>query len=64
MALSERFVALDVHQHDSMVAAIAASQIAAAAASQEVVLTPPPKMSLERFAQGAPDQLAATDQGV
>jgi transposase len=51
----ERFVALDVHKHYVMVAAIDAAQ--------QVVLTPR-KLSLERFAQWAPEHLAPTDQVV
>lgn len=55
MAPVERFVALDVHKHYVVVAAIAATQ--------QVVLTPR-KLSLERFAQWAPAQLHPTDQVV
>ena len=51
----ERYVALDVHTHYVMVAAIDAAQ--------QVVLTPR-KLSLERFAQWAPEQLRQTDQVV
>ena len=52
MARIERFVALDVHKHYVMVAAIDAAQ--------EVVL-PPRKLSLERFGQWAPEHLSQTD---
>jgi transposase len=55
MASVERFVALDVHKHYVMVAALNAAQ--------QVVLAPR-KMSLERFAQWAPDHLTPTDQVV
>ncbi len=55
MAPVERFVALDVHKHYLMVAAIAAAQ--------QVVLTPR-QLSLERFAQWAPEHLRQTDQVV
>jgi transposase len=55
MALVERFVALDVHKHYVMVAAIDAAQ--------QVVLTPR-TLSLERFAQWAPEHLRPTDQVV
>src|SRR5262249_14288543 len=55
MALIERFVALDVHKLYVMVAAIDAAQ--------QVVLTPR-RMSLERFAQWAPEQLTHRDQVV
>lgn len=55
MAPVERFVALDVHKHYVMVAAIDAAQ--------QVVLTPR-KLSLERFAQWAPEHLRQTDQVV
>lgn len=51
----ERFVALDVHKHYVMVAAIDAAQ--------QVVLAPR-KLSLERFAQWAPEHLQPTDQVV
>jgi transposase len=50
-----RLVALDVHKHYVMVAAINAAQ--------QVVLAPR-KMSLERFAAWAPDHLPQTDQVV
>jgi transposase len=50
-----RFVALDVHKHYVMVAAIDAAQ--------QVVLAPR-KLSLERFAQWAPEHLQPTDQVV
>jgi transposase len=55
MAPVERFVALDVHKHYVMVAAIDAAQ--------QMVLTPR-KLSLERFAQWAPEHLRPTDQVV
>jgi transposase len=55
MAAVERYVALDVHKHYLMVAAIDAAQ--------QVVLAPR-RMSLERFAQWAPDQLTQRDQVV
>ena len=55
MASIERFVALDVHKHYVMVAAIDAAQ--------QVVLAPR-KLSLERFAEWAPDHLIQTDQVV
>jgi transposase len=55
MTLVERFVALDVHKHYVVVAAIDAAQ--------QVRLTPR-KMSLERFAQWAPEHLQPTDQVV
>jgi transposase len=55
MAPVERFVALDVHKHYVMVAAIDAAQ--------QVVLAPR-KLSLERFAQWAPEHLQPTDQVV
>jgi transposase len=55
MAPVERFVALDVHKHYVMVAAIDAAQ--------QVVLTPR-KLSLERFAAWAPEHLQPTDQVV
>jgi transposase len=55
MAPVERFVALDVHQHDVLVAAIDAAQ--------QVVLTPR-TLSLERFAQWAPEHVRPTDQVV
>jgi transposase len=55
MAAVERYVALDVHKHYVMVAAIDAAQ--------HVVLTPR-KLSLERFAAWAPEQLRPTDQVV
>ena len=48
MAAVERDVAFDVHKHSLMVAAIAAAQ--------QVVLAPR-RMSRERFAHWAPDQL-------
>jgi len=51
----ERYVALDVHKHYVMVAAINAAQ--------EVVLTPR-KLSLERFAHWAPEHLTPKDQAV
>src|SRR5258708_4410879 len=51
----ERAVALDVHKHYVMVAAITGAQ--------EVVLAPR-KMSLERFAQWAPEHLTQSDQVV
>jgi transposase len=52
---SERYVALDVHKHYIMVAAIDAAQ--------QVVLAPR-KLSLERFAQWAPEHLTPRDQVV
>jgi transposase len=52
---SERYVALDVHKHYVMVAAIDATQ--------QIVLTPR-KLSLERFAQWAPQHLTHRDQVV
>ena len=55
MAAVERYVALDVHKHYVMVAAIAAAQ--------QVVLAPR-KLSLERFAQWAPEHLTVRDQVV
>jgi len=55
MEAIERYVALDVHKHYVMVAAINAAH--------EVVLTPR-KMSLERFAQWAPEHLTQSDQVV
>jgi transposase len=55
MALVKRYVALDVHKHYVMVAALDAEQ--------HVVL-PPRTMSLERFAAWAPEQLSPTDQVV
>jgi transposase len=55
MAPVERFVALDVHQHSVMVAAIDAAQ--------QVVLAPR-TLSLERFAAWAPEHLQPTDQVV
>lgn len=55
MAPVDRLVALDVHQPDRMVAAIAAAQ--------QVVLTPR-QLSLERCAQWAPAPLRQTDQVV
>ena len=55
MALVERFVALDVHKHYVMVAAIDATQ--------QVVLTPR-KLSLERFVEWAPEHLHPSDQVV
>jgi transposase len=55
MALVERYVALDVHKYYVMVAAIDATQ--------QVVLAPR-RMSLERFAAWAPEQLRPTDQVV
>lgn len=51
----ERYVALDVHKHYVMVAAIDATQ--------QIVL-PPRKLSLERFAQWAREQLTPRDQVV
>jgi transposase len=51
----ERYVALDVHKHSVMVAAMNAAQ--------EVVLTPR-KLRLERFAHGAPEHLTPKDQAV
>jgi transposase len=51
----ERYVALDVHKHSVMVAAMNAAQ--------EVVLTPR-KLSLERFAHWAPEHLTPKDQVV
>ena len=51
----ERYVALDVHKHYVMVAAINAAQ--------EVVLTPR-KLSLERFTHWAPEHLTPKDQVV
>jgi transposase len=51
----ERFVALDVHKHYIMVAAIDAAQ--------QVVLAPR-KLSLERFVEWAPAQLQLTDRVV
>jgi transposase len=51
----ERYVALDVHKHYVMVAAIDATQ--------QIVLTPR-KLSLERFTQWAPEQLTQRDQVV
>jgi transposase len=48
----ERYVALDVHKHYVMVAAIDAAQ--------QIVLAPR-KVSLERFAQWAPDHLTQRD---
>ena len=55
MATIERYVALDVHKHYVMVAAIDAAQ--------QVVLTPR-TLSLERFAAWAPEHLQPTDQVV
>jgi transposase len=55
MALVERFVALDVHKHYVMVAAIDAAQ--------QVVLAPR-TLSLERFATWAPEHLQPTDRVV
>jgi transposase len=55
MAVVERFVGLDVHKHYVMVAAIDAVQ--------QVVLAPR-KMSLERFALWAPEQLTPRDRVV
>lgn len=55
MAPIERYVALDVHKHYVMVAAIDAAQ--------QVVLTPR-KLSLERFAAWAPEHLSMSDQVV
>jgi len=51
----ERYVALDVHKHYVMVAALNAAQ--------EVVLTPR-KLSLERFTHWAPEHLTPKDQVV
>lgn len=55
MELVERYVALDVHKHYVMVAAIDAAQ--------QVVLAPR-KLSLERFALWAPEHLTRSDQVV
>jgi transposase len=55
MAAIERYVALDVHKHYVMVAAIDATQ--------QVVLAPR-KLSLERFTSWAPEHLSASDQVV
>jgi hypothetical protein len=54
MAVVERFVGVDVHQHNVMVAAIDTVQ--------QVVLAPR-KMSLERFALWAPEQLTSGGLG-